>query len=88
MEYEIYKDLCHKSKAKPPNDFKNIRVHLVYDVKNDGRDKESLVADGHLTEVPLSKICSGVASLKGIRLVLFLEELNGLESWGDIGKNA
>ena len=41
-----------------------------------------LVADGHLTEAPLSSVCSGVVSFREIRLVLFLSELNGLEAWG------
>ena len=42
MDYETYKHLCHKSKAKPPTDFKKIRVHYVYDVKHDGRHKRDL----------------------------------------------
>lgn len=55
-------------------------------MKHDGRHKARLVADGHLPDVPLSSVCSGATSLRGIRLVLFLAELNGLESWGtDIG---
>ena len=44
-------------------------------------DTKLLVADRHLTDVPLSSVYSGVVSLRGIRLVLFLAELNGLESW-------
>ena len=39
-----------------------------------------LVTNGHLTDVPLSSMRSGVASLRGVRLVLFLAELNGLQS--------
>ena len=39
------------------------------------------MADGNLTEVPLSSVCSEVVSLRGIQLVLFLAGLNGLESW-------
>ena len=36
--------------------------------------------------MPISSIYSGVVSLRGIRLVLFLAELNGLDSWStDIG---
>ena len=58
----------------------------MFDIKHDGRHKARLVADGHLTEVPSSSVCSGVVSLRGIRLVLFLSELNGLQAWGtDIG---
>ena len=45
-----------------------------------------LVADGHLTYVPLFIVYSGVFSLRGIRLVVFVSELNQLDSWGaDVG---
>ena len=73
MKHETYKYLGHKSKAKPPTDFRKIRVHFVFDVKYDGSHKSRVVSDGHLTDVPLSRICSGVVSLKYVRLVLFLE---------------
>ena len=82
MEDEPYKDLGHKSKAKPPTDFKKIRVHFVCDVKHDGRHKQILAIDGHLIEVPSSSVYYGAVSLKGIMLVTFLAELCGLESWG------
>jgi hypothetical protein len=54
-------------------------VHLVFDVKHDGCHKARLVAGGHLTDPPLDSVYSGVVSLRGFRLVLFLAELNGLE---------
>ena len=55
-------------------------------MKHDGRHKARLVADSNLTEILLSSVYSGVVSLRGIRLVLFIAELNGLESWGtDVG---
>ena len=83
-EYDAFKDLGYKAKA--PNGCKQIRVHLVFDVKHDGRHKSRLVADGHLTEVPLSSVYSGVVSLRGLRLLVFLAELNGLDTWAtDIG---
>jgi hypothetical protein len=50
-------------------------------VKHVGRHKARLVAYGHLTELPLESVYSGVVSLRGFRLVLFLEELNNLELW-------
>ena len=49
-------------------------------MKYDRRHKARLVASGHLTEVLVSSVYSGVVSLHGIRLVLFLAELNDLES--------
>jgi Reverse transcriptase (RNA-dependent DNA polymerase) len=39
------------------------------------------VADGHLTDVPKESVYSGVVSLHGIRLVLFLCKLNGMDLW-------
>jgi Reverse transcriptase (RNA-dependent DNA polymerase) len=69
-----------------PEGYKKIRVHMVYDVKHDGRHKARLVADGHLTDIPIESAYSGVVSLRSLRLVMFLAELNKLELWGaDIG---
>jgi len=45
-----------------------------------------MVVDGQLTDVPLDSVYSSVVSLRGLRLMLFLAELNGLETWAtDIG---
>ena len=50
------------------------------------RHKARLVADGSLTPDPVENIYSGVVSLRHLRLVIFLGELNNLELWGaDIG---
>lgn len=81
-EYETFMDVGFNI----PNGYKKIRVHMVYAVKHDGRHKARLVADGHLTDIPLESVYSGVVSLRGFRLVLFLAELNGMETWAtDIG---
>ena len=83
-EYKTFKDLGKG--AKPPDGYRKIRVHLVFDVKHDGRHKSRLVADGHLTEIPLDSVYSGVVSLRGLRLLVFLAELNDLDLWTtDIG---
>jgi len=83
-EYKTFEDWGFK--ADPPKGYKKIRVHLVFDVKHDGRHKARLVADGHLTDIPLESVYSGVVSLHGLRIVLFLAELNHLETWAtDIG---
>ena len=72
--------------AKIPPGYKRIRCHFVYDVKHDGRHKARLVAGGHLTEAPFDSVYSSVVSLKGLRLIIFLAELNGLDVWGtDVG---
>jgi hypothetical protein len=36
-EYATFIDKGHHTKASPPNGFKKIRDHLVFDVKHDGR---------------------------------------------------
>ena len=73
-EHDTYKDLGYNAKA--PNGYKKIRVHVVWDVKHNRRHKARLVADGNLIEVPLSSVCSRVVSLRGVRLALFLSELD------------
>jgi hypothetical protein len=83
FEYQTFLD---RGKNVIPPGHKKIRVHLVFDVKHDGRHKARLVADGHLTDVPVDSVYSGVVSLRGIRLVLFIAELNELQTWAtDIG---
>jgi len=84
-EYKPFKDLGKG--AKVPEVYWKIRVHLVFDVKHDhGQHKSQLVADGHLTEVPLDSIYSGVVFLQGLCLLVFLAELNNLDVWAmDIG---
>jgi hypothetical protein len=70
-----------------PKGFKKIQVHLIYDVKKNGRHKERLVADGHLTGIPVDNAYSGAVTLWGLRLLfVFLAELNHLQTWAtDIG---
>jgi hypothetical protein len=85
-EYQTFTDYGHHTKAVIPSGYKKIRVHLVFDVKHDGRHKARLVADGHLTDVPTDSVYSGVVSLRGLRLVTFIAELNNLQLWStDIG---
>ena len=68
------------------NGYQKIRVHLIFAVKHDGRDKVRLVAGGHLTPDPIESIDSGVVSIRSLGLVIFLAKLNNLEVWGaDIG---
>ena len=85
-EYNTFTDMGHKDTAKSPDGYKKIRVHLIFAVKHDGRHKARLVADRHLTDVPTESVYSGVVSLRGIRLIIFLAELNGMETWAaDVG---
>jgi hypothetical protein len=85
-EYDTFRDLGHKDTAPPPTGYKKIHTHLVYDCKHDGRHKAQMVANSHLTDIPLESVYSGVVSLRGLRIVTFLSELNGLDLWAtDIG---
>jgi hypothetical protein len=71
QEFCTFKDL-----GPPPTGYKKIRVHFVFAVKHDGRHKARLVADGHLTDAPIDSVYSGVVSLRSLRIVIFLAELN------------
>ena len=91
-EYKVFKDTgkaqFHNGKVVTPDGFQKIRVHFVYAVKHDGRFKARLVADGHLTKEPVESIYSGVVSLRSLRMVVFLFQLNNLEIWGADVENA
>ena len=65
----------------PPVGYKKISAYFVYDVKHDGRHNARYVVDGHKTNIPLESVYSGVVTLRGLRLVVFLVELNGLNLW-------
>ena len=67
--------------TRVPPGYQIIKVHLVFAVKHDGRHKARMVADGHLTQVPLNSVYAGVVSLRGFRLCLFLGELNNMEAY-------
>lgn len=83
-DYDTFTD--YGKGGKPPDGYKKIRVHFVYAVKHDGRHKARLVAGGHLTDTPVDSVYSSVVSLRGLRLIVFLSELNDLELWStDVG---
>ena len=67
-----------------------IHDHKVFrdTVNLDDRSKERLVTDGHLTKEPGESIYSGVVSLRSLRMVVFLPQLNNLEIWGADVNNA
>ena len=79
-EYRVFKDIGKD--GRPPASYKPLKILMVYDVKHDGRHRACMVAAGHLTEVPVKSMYSGVISLRGIRLMIFLAELNPIEAWG------
>jgi hypothetical protein len=73
-KYKTFIDMGKGSIA--PFGYKKIRCHMVYDVKHNGRHKSRLVAGGHLTEPKTESVYSSIVSLRGIRLVAFLSDLN------------
>ena len=77
-EYKTFED-AGKGKHRLPRDYKLIHCHIIFDCKEDGRRKARFVAGGHLTEPPKDSVYSSVASLRSIRMVTFLAELNDLE---------
>ena len=85
LEYEVFikwdRAILDKPKKvmNPPKGYYKIKEHLVFAVKFDGRHKARLVADGHLTPKPIEIIYSGVVSLRNLRQVLFLGNLNNLD---------
>mgnify|MGYP000408908283 FL=1 len=79
---------CHSIglDAKVPHGYQRIPVHLVFDVKEDLKRKSRMVAGGHMTKPLKESVYSGVASLRSLRIVTFLSELNALPIMqGDIG---
>jgi hypothetical protein len=40
-----------------------------------------MVADGHLTEIPVESVYLGVISLQGLHMLVFLAKLNGFKTW-------
>ncbi len=66
FEYDMFVEMGHYSRALPAEGYKMIRVHLVFDIKHERQHKACLVADGHLTEVPVDSVYSGVVPLCGL----------------------
>jgi hypothetical protein len=77
-EYKTFND-----KGKDINLALNTRryVYISSTLSNMTVATRRLVAGGHLTETPIDSVYSSVVSLRGIRIVTFLSELNGCETW-------
>ncbi|KAG7351317.1 hypothetical protein IV203_010677 [Nitzschia inconspicua] len=80
-EYKSIEDHGHKGKVSAPKGYKKIKctLYLVFDVKHGGHFKARLVADGQLTDASLESVYSGLVSMRGFQMVMFLAELNDLE---------
>ena len=84
LEYDTFNILPHGERA--PADHKRVPLHLVFDVKHDGRRKARLVAGGHVTDPANEEVYSSVVAPEGVRLVMFLADHNGLDIMcGDVG---
>ena len=81
-------DSNHNQILNAPPNHQKIRVNLIFAVKHNRRHKARLAADGSLTPEPVENIYSGVVSLRHLRLVIFLGELDNLELWGADNGNA
>ena len=83
-EYSAFRSAgVHKH---PPSGYKRIPAHIIFDVKQSGKRKARFVAGGHRTAPPKESVYSGVATLRSLRIVTMLAELNNLGLMaGDVG---
>jgi Reverse transcriptase (RNA-dependent DNA polymerase) len=79
MDYNTFVDIGKTN--NPPEGYQKIVCRMIYNVKHDGRHRGRLVAGGHLTPAPNEDTYSGVVSVRGIRLVIAIAELNNLQVW-------
>jgi hypothetical protein len=83
-EYSAFRSVgFHKH---PPSGYNRIPAHIIFDVKQSGKRKARFVAGGHRTAPPKESVYSGVATLRSLRIVTMLAELNNLGLMaGDVG---
>jgi len=84
--YTTFTDLGKGTRI--PKGHQKIDVQIVWDCKFDLKRKAWLVASVNLTPPSSDNAFSGVVSLEGVRTVMFLSELNGLQLCAcDIGNS-
>ncbi len=84
IDYKVFRSLGKN--ASKPNGYQQIPMRMVFDVKQSLQRKARLVARGDKTNPPRESVYSGVASMRSLRIVCFLAELNGLHlTGGDVG---
>lgn len=59
---------------KPPDGNKRIKGYLMFYIKHNRTHKARCVSDGHLIDIPIHSFYSGVVSLRGLHIVLFLPD--------------
>ena len=62
-----------------PRNFKELGVHLIFDVKMDMTRKARLVADGHKVADPQGSTYAGVVSRETVWIAFTYAALNGLD---------
>ena len=84
IDYKVFRSLGRN--ATRPEGYQEIPMRIVFDVKQSLQRKARLVARGDKTNPPREAVYSGVASMRSLRIVCFLAELNGLKlTGGDVG---
>jgi len=73
MAFEFTED------GKPPPGFKEIKCHMIFDIKSDLTRKARFVAGGHLTAPPKESVFSSVVSRDSVRIAFTYAALNGLD---------
>ena len=84
IDYKVFRSLGKN--ASKPDGYQEIPIRIVFDVKQSLKRKARMVARGDKTNPPRESVYSGVASMRSLRIVCFLAELNGLHlTGGDVG---
>ena len=65
--------------GKPPPGFKEIKCHMIFDIKSDLTRKARFVAGGHLTDPPKESVFSSVVTRDSIRIAFLAAALNDLD---------
>jgi predicted transcriptional regulator len=79
--------LVKKDKVtRVPIGIKCILFHKNYEVKNDSRHRARLVGGGLMSNPNTKRLYQFVVTLRGIRFIVILAELNSLHRWvADVG---
>ena len=84
-KYQVFK-LGDFKEESPPEGYKKVPHHIVFDVKFDLRRRARLVGGGNHTQYEKDETYSGVVGMDTVRWAIFLGELNGLKCCAaDIG---
>ena len=84
LEYNTFDNIGINGKL--PDGYKKIGLQFVLDCNHNYRRKARMVDGGHRTDPPKDSTYSSIVSLCGLRIVMFIGELNGMTlRTGDIG---